>query len=165
VILLFLLYSFFSIAQVVQDEVLTTSKNAFSLKAVCQKMVPHESPLIDITSGNEIDCMGTKVEAGKFCEKAMVQDPYYLRGHVDLDKKEIICHSGKKVIFKYQCAKLAAQSKCSRPPKVSCEEFRKKLAYRLDLVHASVTKNEKGISELNCYFESLPLNEKDGGTL
>jgi hypothetical protein len=35
-----------------------------------------------------------------------------------------------------------------------------KLAKRLDIVHASITKNEKGIKELNCYFESLPLGNK-----
>lgn len=122
-------------------------------------MVSHESPLIDVVSGTELDCMGKKVEVSRFCEKAMAQDPYYLRAYVDKESKEVVCHSGKKVLFKYQCVKLADRKLCDSDAKVSCEEMKKKLAKSLDIVHASVTKNEKGIKELNCYFESLPLKE------
>ena len=122
-------------------------------------MVPHESPLIDVVSGTEIDCMGKKVEVSRFCEKAMAADPYYLRAYVDRDTKEVVCHSGKKVLFKYQCVKLTDRRLCDSNAKVSCEEMKHKLAKSLDIVHASITKNEKGIKELNCYFESLPLNE------
>ena len=103
--------------------------------------------------------MGKKVDVAVFCEKEMAADPYYLRAYVDREQKEVVCHSGKKVIFKYQCVKLTDKKLCESSAKASCEQMKQKLARRLDIVHSSFTKNEKGIKELNCYFESLPLKE------
>lgn len=123
-------------------------------------MVTHESPLIEAASGTELDCMGKKVHVGKFCEKEMAADPYYLRAHVDRAAKEVVCTSGKKVLFKYLCVKLSDKTLCDKDAKESCRVIQEKLAKRLDIVHTSFTKNDKGIKQLNCYFESLPLSEK-----
>jgi hypothetical protein len=155
----FLLIPLLSQASVIQDDVSTTEKNRFPFKTVCQKMVSHESPLIEVISGTILDCMGKKVDVIQFCDKQMAQDPYFLRGYVDELSKEVVCHSGKKVIFKYQCVKLTDKRLCDSAPKISCQEIQKKLARRLEIVHASVTKTEKGIKELNCYFESVPSHE------
>ena len=35
--------------------------------------------------------------------KKMVTDPYYLRAYIDKEKREVVCQSGKKVLFKYLC--------------------------------------------------------------
>lgn len=123
-------------------------------------MFTHESPLIDAVSGTELDCMGKKVKVGDYCEKVTAADPYYLRAYVDKEKREVVCVSGKKVLFKYQCVKLSDKALCSGEAKNSCKYIQKKLARRLDLVHASFVKSEKGIKQLNCFFESLPLKEK-----
>ena len=128
-------------------------------------MVAHESPLIEVVSGNEIDCMGKKIEVGLFCEKMLAQDPYYLRGYVDAENHEVICHSGKKVLFKYQCVKFTDKKICGTDAKMSCKDIQQKLAKRLDLIHFSFTKSEKGIRELNCYFESIPLKDGMSGGL
>lgn len=160
--LLFLLLPLFSFASVIQDDVATTDKVRFSFRTVCSKMVTHESPLIEVASGRELDCMGKKVNVGDFCFKEMAQDPYYLRAYIDSDSKEVVCHSGKKVLFKYLCTKLKDRPLCSGEAKASCVVIKDKLAKRLDMVHSSFTKNEKGIKQLNCYFESLPLSEKNG---
>jgi hypothetical protein len=154
-----LLLPLFAFSNVIQDDVSTTDKFRFSFKTVCQKMVTHESPLIEIVSGTVIDCMGKKIDVGNFCDKEMAADPYYLRAYVDRESKEVVCHSGKKVLFKYQCVKLSDRILCDSKAQASCQQMKQKLAKRLDLVHASIIKNEKGIKELNCYFESLPLKE------
>ena len=164
-IIAILLIPFLSFASVIQDDVSTTGKNPFSFKIVCQKMVAHESPLIEAVSGTELDCMGKKVDVSIFCDKEMAADPYYLRAYIDKEAKEVICHSGKKVIFKYQCVKISDRKWCDSNPKVACAFIKEKLAKRLDIVHTSLTKNHKGIKELNCYFESLPLNEKAKASL
>lgn len=148
---------------VIRDEVAVTDKVSFTWKSVCARMVSHESPLIEPVSGTEIDCMGKKVNVSDFCEKELAHDPYYLRGYVNETAKEVVCQSGKRVSFKYQCVRLSDKRLCGRPAKASCEEIRHKLARRLDLVHHSFTTNAKGVRELNCYFESLPL--KAHGTL
>jgi hypothetical protein len=154
-----LLLPLFAFSNVIQDDVSTTDKFRFSFKTVCQKMVTHETPLIEIVSGTVLDCMGKKVDVGNFCDKELAADPYYLRAYVDRESKEVVCHSGKKVLFKYQCVKLSDRVLCDSKAQASCQQMKQKLAKRLDLVHASIIKNEKGIKELNCYFESLPLKE------
>lgn len=156
----FLFFPIISFAHIIQDDVSVTEKSRYSFKTVCEKMFTHESPLIDAASGTELDCMGKKIEVGKFCEKVTAADPYYLRAYVDKDKREVVCVSGKKVLFKYQCVKLSDKALCSGEAKNSCEFIQGKLAKRLDLVHSSFVRSEKGIKQLNCFFESLPLKEK-----
>lgn len=159
------LFSLISIvfAGVVRDDVTISDRATFSWKTVCAKMVSHETPLIEPVSGTEIDCMGKIINASVFCEKELAQDPYYLRGHVNESTKEVVCQSGKKVIFKYQCVRLSDNQLCGKTAEAACKEIRHKLARRLDIVHQSFTKNDKGIKELNCYFEALPM--KDHGSL
>lgn len=156
----FLLLPILSFAHVIQDDVSVTDKSRFQFSTVCQKMVTHESPLIEIASGTELDCMGKKVDVSKFCEKELAADPYYLRGSVDRDTKEVVCLSGKKVLFKYLCVKMKDKALCSQNAKAACSFIQEKLAKRLDMVHSSFTENPKRIKQLNCYFESLPLKEK-----
>lgn len=158
-LIFFTLFSILSFAEVIQDDVTTTEKNPFQFKYVCQKMVTHESPLIEVASGTELDCMGKKVDVSDFCFKEMAHDPYYIRAYIKKETKEVVCHSGKKVLFKFRCVKLQDRHLCDSDVKKSCTYIQRKLARRLDLVHSSFTKNEKGIKELNCYFESLPLEK------
>ncbi len=159
----FLLIPLLSFAHIVQDDVKVTERSRHSFKTVCNKLVTHDSPLIDVVSGTELSCMGKKVSVGTFCEKELVTDPYYLRAYVDKESSEVVCVSGKKVLFKYLCVKISDKVLCSQDAKVSCEFIQSKLAKRLDMVHSSFVKNEKGIKQLNCFFESLPLAEKKNG--
>lgn len=154
---LILLLTQISFAHIISDDVMTTTKTRFPLSQVCTKM-SHQSPLIEIISSTELDCMGKKIVVGDFCEKELSHDPYYLRGWIDKDSKEVICHSGKKVIFKYLCVKLADKELCSLSAKEACRQMKLKLARRLDIVHASFTQTEKKIKQLNCYFDIAGKN-------
>lgn len=156
-----LLIPFLAFAHIIQDDVSVTEKSRHSLKQVCTKMGFVDSPLIDIVSGTQIDCMGRKVEVASFCDRELATDPYYLRAYIDRAQNEVICVSGKKVLFKYLCVKLSDKAMCSADPKVACGHIQKKLARRLDMVHSSFIRNEKGIKQLNCFFESLPLKVKN----
>jgi hypothetical protein len=163
---IFLLLLSFSVgAHIIQDDVVTTDKVEFSFQKVCQKMVSHESPLIEVSSGTVLDCMGKKVSVGDFCNKELAHDPYYIRAYIDREKEKVVCHSGKKVLFRYLCVKIKDRKLCSHDAKVSCSIIQKKLARRLDLVHSSIINNDKGIKQLSCFFESLPLEEKANGSL
>jgi hypothetical protein len=160
--LLFFLLLNSAFAGVLKDEVLVTTRQRFAWASVCQKLVSHESPLIDAASGTELDCMGKKVSVSEFCEKELAQDPYYLRAFVEEATKEVVCLSGKRVVFKYQCVRRSDEELCGPKPQEACQQLKLKLARRLDLVHSSHTRSEKGVKELNCYFESLPLKESLG---
>ncbi len=153
----FFLLPLISFSHVVHDAISASDKQVFSFATVCQKMVTHETPLIEALSGSEIDCMGKKILVSAFCEKELAQDPYYLRAYVNKEKREVVCQSGKKVLFKYLCVKLSDKELCAKDPKSACLVIQNKLAKRLDMVHFSFTENEKKLKQLNCYFESLPL--------
>lgn len=132
---------------VLVDDISLTSKETFTLKEFCQEMVTHPAPLIDVKSITTIDCMGKKVSVSDFCQKKMVTDPYYLRGYAKKDHVE--CLSGKKVIFKYGCRK--SDHLCATDAKASCENLRKKIAYRLDIVHSSLISKGSG-KQLSCFY-------------
>jgi hypothetical protein len=155
-----LLLPLISFAHIIQDDVAVVEKSRHSFKSACSKMGYVDSPLIEIVSGSKLDCMGRKIDVGDFCYKELAADPYYLRGYIDKNANEVVCVSGKKVLFKYLCVKLGDKALCSQKAEASCAFIQKKLARRLDLVHSSFVDNEKGIKQLNCFFESLPLKEK-----
>jgi hypothetical protein len=155
-----LLFPFLAFAHIIQDDVSVTEKSRHSLKYVCSKSGYPDAPLIEIVSGTKLDCMSKKVEVGDFCEKELATDPYYLRAYVDKDKQEVVCVSGKKVLFKYLCVKLSDRDLCSTEASKACRYIQGKLAKRLDVVHSAFLTNPKGIKQLNCFFESLPLREK-----
>lgn len=163
--LILFLTSFLSFAHVIQDDVFTTRKERFAFKTVCSAMVAHEAPLIDVLSSSELDCMGKKISIRTFCEKKMAEDPYYLRAYIDQENKEVVCHSGKTVVLKYLCARTRDKKYCDLTAKSSCEQMQELLAKRLDMVHSSFTKNEKGIKQLNCYFGAQSLKGLESGTL
>lgn len=156
--ILWLLVPFFSFAHIIQDDVSITEKSRHSFKYVCSKSGHPDSPLIEIAANTKLDCMGKKVEVGEFCDKEMAADPYYLRAYIDRSKQEVVCVSGKKVLFKYLCVKLSDREMCSQKAEASCKYIQKKLAKRLDMIHSSFVTNEKGIKQLNCFFESIPSN-------
>jgi hypothetical protein len=155
----FFLFPLIGLTHIIQDDVSITEKSRHSFKYVCSKSGYPDSPLIDYVSGTKLDCMGRKIEVGEFCEKEKASDPYYLRASVDKSKQEIICVSGKKVLFKYLCVKLSDSAMCSSESKKACLYIKDKLAKRLDLIHSSFVTNEKGIKQLNCFFESNSLSD------
>lgn len=155
-----LLFPLLSFAHIIQDDVSILEKSRHSLKYACAKSGYGDSPLIEIDSGTVLDCMGRKVDVADFCDKELIADPYYLRAYIDKEKNEVVCVTGKKVLFKYQCVKMSDRAMCSLKPESACQFIQKKLARRLDIVHSSFVNTDKGIKQLNCFFESLPLREE-----
>lgn len=160
-IFLIIFLSFFSFAHITQDAVAILGKSRHSLKYVCTKSGYPDSPLIEFVSGTMLDCMSKKVKIADFCDKELAADPYYLRAYFDRTKQEVVCVSGKQVLFKYLCVKLSDKALCSQEASVSCKYIQQKLARRLDIVHAAFINNEKGIKQLNCFYESLPHKVKN----
>jgi hypothetical protein len=154
IVSLFLFSILYGHAGIILDDVSSLNKQSFSWRHVCSKMVSHESPLIDKISAQELDCMGKKVSASQFCDRAISDDPYYIRAYVKDSPQEVTCVSARKVMIKYQCVKMQEHSWCRSKASESCAKMQQTLARRLPLIHASVTKNDRGIKELNCYFEA-----------
>ncbi len=135
------------------DQISDLKKINYSFSEVCKKSVTHESPLIEFISPKEIDCMGKKIQVMDFCDKEQAGDPYFLRAIATEATKEVSCISGKRLVFKYLCAKKTDFVFCD-VASLGCVEIKNQLAKRLHIVRASVTKNSKGQKELNCYFDS-----------
>jgi hypothetical protein len=155
-----ILFPLFAFAHIIQDDISVLEKSRHSLNYVCSKSGYPDSPLIEVVSGTKIDCMSKKVDVGDFCARELAADPYYLRGYVDKNKQEVVCVSGKRVLFKYLCVKLSDRELCSSGAERACAYIKRKLAYRLDTVHSAFITNPKGIKQLNCFFESVPMLEK-----
>ena len=154
-IVLLYFFSSLSFSHIIQDDVSIIEKKHFTFKYVCNKSFPTDSPLIEVLGGTQLDCMSRKLNVSDFCDKELMSDPYYLRAYIDKNKNEVICLTGKRVIFKYVCAKLADRKLCSPTSKKACLKIQEKLARRLDVIHASFTKNEKTVKQLNCIFGSI----------
>jgi hypothetical protein len=148
-----LFFPLISFSHIIQDDVSSVERARFSFKYACSKMGFADSPLID-HQANQLDCMSRKFEVSDFCGKELAADPYYIRAYIDGEKQEVVCVSGKKVIFRYQCVKLSDRAMCSAEPKKACTHIHKKLAFRLSLIHSSFVTTEKGIKQLNCFFDS-----------
>jgi len=148
-------FSSLSFSHIIQDDVLIVEKKYFTFNYVCKKSFPTDSPLIEVLGGTQLDCMGRKLNVSNFCDNELRSDPYYLRAYIDKNKNEVICLTGKKVIFKFVCAKLTDRKICTLNSKTACLKIQEKLAKRLDIVHASFIKNEKSMKQLNCTFESI----------
>ncbi|MFY7994066.1 MAG: hypothetical protein ACOVP4_12280 [Bacteriovoracaceae bacterium] len=135
------------------DQISDTKKINYTFSEVCKKSVSHETPLIEFVSPKEIDCMGKKIQVLHFCDKELAADPYFLRGIAEEATRQVICISGKRLIFKYVCAKKSDSVFCD-VASLGCLEVKNQLATRLYAIRATITKNEKGQKELNCYFDS-----------
>jgi hypothetical protein len=153
VLSLFILISHHSFAGVVMDQISDIKKIQYPFSEVCKKSVTHETPLIEFISPKEIDCMGKKIQVLRFCDKEHAADPYFLRAVADEETKQVSCISGKRLIFKYLCAKKSDSVFCD-VASLGCIEIKNQLAKRLYIVRATITKNSKGQKELNCYFDS-----------
>lgn len=93
--------------------------------------------------------MGEKKKVSAFCDEKEAANPYYIRGRVNQEKKQVECLSSKRVIFKYEC-----QSKDDRYCKdveIGCFLFKEQLAKRLKIIHQSLSENI-----LSCYFGLKP---------
>jgi hypothetical protein len=134
-------------SKILKDEVLSLGSEQFSYNTVCQKMLKKEFPLIDYVNANHLDCMGTHVRVGRFCDREMPETPYLIRGYVDRDKKKVICKKGKKVILKAECV---GDYKCL-DTQMDCYKLGQIYAIRLNLDHhSSSIEAEKKV--INCYF-------------
>lgn len=140
-----------AIAGITRDDVYGSRKKEFSFEEVCKKLTKRDSPLIEVKSITYLDCMGEETRVGKYCEEALVTDPYYLRAYIDEENKKVVCQSGREVIVKYVCMLSSDKEYCDTA-EIGCELLREKLAYRLKVNNASVLLNKSGKKELNCVF-------------
>lgn len=145
----YLFASNYSFARVLKDDVYLLSTKTFSLEYVCQKMIGKVFPLIEAKSISEIDCMKEVVNATKFCQKELAEDPYLARGKAIGNNVE--CISSSRIIFKYQCE---GDSNLCKDHEVGCFKVKENLATRLQISHSSVTN--KNI--LNCYFSKNEID-------
>lgn len=145
---LFFLSSMVS-AKLIKDEVSIIDEKFFSYQQVCKELTKRDSPLITANSVSKLDCMGTVVDVGKFCDKKTQADPYYIRAVVLKESKQVVCKSAKRVQIKYECA--SKHDKLCEDKEIGCYLLQEQLAKRLKTAHASIIKNGKK-RYLNCHY-------------
>lgn len=136
-------------AKIIKDDVLLVDKKVFSFREVCKELTHRESPLISFHSITKLDCMGTVVEVGKFCDQKTQDDPYYIRAVVSKKDKQVFCKSAKRVQLKYLCE--SSKDRLCEDKEIGCYLLQEKLAKRLKVVHSSLISKENK-KYLNCHF-------------
>lgn len=132
----FLLFSQASFARLLEYDVVGSDKHFFELKNVCERMGHQHSPIIDITSMNEIDCMGKKIKVIDFCLQDFKKDQKFIRGFADKKEKKIICELASRVMLKLECD-TKNDINCM-DSEIGCTEYKKTLAYNLKLAQHSL---------------------------
>ncbi len=138
-----MLISLNAYSNITQYDVYGSEKKEYSWGEVCQAVFGSTSPLIDIANSKELICMSKKTSVVDFCKKNITKN--LIRGFIDTKTKKVICQSGNRIVFKYNC--VSNKTYCASTS--ACNEVQKDLAMTLDLVHSSITENN-----LNCYFSA-----------
>lgn len=76
-------------------------KKEYSFKEVCAHYKIHSAPLVEKKSPLYLDCMGTKVNAMKFCKEMHTLSPLLTRGLVSDNK--VICEKSTYVNLGIAC--------------------------------------------------------------
>ena len=143
-----LFFAQFSEGKLLQDEKSITGETTFSFQEACKYLTKRDSPLIEVHSINQLNCMSEIKDINPFCNHKEAANPYYIRALVDKDSKRIKCLSSKRVILKYQCE--GNKDQYCEDQDIGCFLLKEKLAVRLKAVYKNLSK-EEGI--LKCYFD------------
>ena len=151
----FLLIPFFYLeAKVVKYIPSGLKQKSWSVEKACEIM-GHKNPLmVDMLNIAWIDCMGNRVSAKKFCLKMMPKKDkkiFFMRGLVDMKKKEMICYQGHSAVLSLECDK--THGRYCKDKKTGCDELKEHYAYGLDTIR-SVVRKKKNVFLLNCYYQA-----------
>ena len=147
-----LFFASFSLhASIVKNEVTALKVHSYPLVDVCKEMNGKHAELISGHSMNEIDCMGKVTSGLNFCLKKHPDDVRFLRAEVMEQTKNLFCNFGDGVTLALNCE--GKHLKFCLDSKKSCEELKKLYAYKLEVVHHSISDKT-----LNCHF-AKPIGE------
>lgn len=155
--LFIILFSQASFSRLLEYDVVGSDKRFFELKNVCERMGHLHTPIIDISSSNELDCMGKKVSLLEFCLKDFKTNTKFIRGFADKKEKKVICELASRIMLKLECD-TKNDINCM-DSEIGCTEFKKTLAHNLKLAQHSLI-DPSGIVEdkksrqkvLTCHF-------------
>lgn len=138
-------------AAVLKHDISSPRYKDFEYKEVCETMGSKDAILITPKSLTELECLNKSYNLTDFCLKKYPLEKSLTRGHVDQEKKKVICEMSESVMLSVSCD--SRDLKYCFNPKHGCEELRKIYAYRLEIAHYSLLEKN-----LNCYF-SKPIGE------
>lgn len=142
IFLTILFFSQASFSRLLEYDVVGSDKRFFELKNVCERMGHLHVPIIEISSMNEIDCMGKKVNIIDFCLQDFKKDQKFIRGFADKKEKKIICELASRVMLKLECD--SKNDMNCMDSEIGCTEYKKTLAYNLKLAqHSLLDQNDK----------------------
>lgn len=152
-----ILFSQASFSRLLEYDVVGSDKKIFDLKNVCERMGNLNSPIIEIPTLNEIDCMGKKVSLLEFCLKDFKNNPKFIRGFADRKEKKVICELASRIMLKLECD-TKNDINCM-DSEIGCTEYQKTLAHNLKLAQHSlidpsgtVVDKKSGQKILTCHF-------------
>jgi len=150
IFLIFLSLPILAHAEFTKYEVTGHKSQSFTLKEACSLMGREHSILTERISDLSFDCMGKETLAIDVCKKKLNNPATLIRGFVDGSSSQITCQTASRAIMTVICDERDKEY-CSDSA-AGCSTLKRKFAYNLETVHQSITENENGSSQLNCYF-------------
>ena len=108
--------------------------------------------MADAVNSFTVDCMGKRVKASDFCKKQFPKDKLLTRGYLNLEKDELLCQFGHRVLLTVSCDERDLKY-CAYSAKKGCTELKEIFALALTMIHYSILR-EKDVHHLHCYFSS-----------
>ena len=148
-ILLLLLASISTFAEVLKFDVTGHKRELYSYKEVCESMGHRNLLIVEPKNVMHMDCMGSIVNIKEFCLTVSPKKSF-LRGYINKKMNEVVCMRGKAAFLSMGCDK-RDKSYCEKPQK-GCQKLKQIYAYSHELdYHTLIEKDVDNV--LNCYFQ------------
>ncbi len=152
---LFLFFSNSLYSKVISFDVTSPKYKKYSFESTCTIMGQGKKLLlIEAHNLSSIDCMGEVVKVSEFCSEVLTEKDTFLRGVVDEEKRQVICHLGTAAKLIVSCK---GNTYCQNK-NTGCKKLNSIFASSLDYIHGSIQEDEKILS---CYFSSKNILSLD----
>ncbi len=133
---------------------ITSSKiQDFSYSSVCKELGVSHPIIIEEKGPVVLDCMGSEVNVGEFCQKKFASDSRLLRGVISSKEKKVLCQFGSEAVLKVSCDQEKYKTFCNNS-KQGCLQLKNLYAFNLELVHYSLVEEVFNKKNISCYYQA-----------
>ncbi len=142
-------------SKVISFDVTSPKYKKYSYESTCTIMGQGKKLLlIEAHDLSSIDCMGEVVKVSEFCLQVLTDKDTFLRGLVDKENRQVICHLGEAAKLIVSCQ---GNTYC-QDKNTGCKKLNSIFAANLDYIHGSIQQDEKILS---CYFSNKDVLSLD----
>ena len=152
IVFIFTLSIFSLHGSVINFDITSSKVLEFSYTTVCKELGISHPIIIEEKGPAILDCMGSEVNVGEFCQKKFADDKRFLRGIVLAKDKKVLCQFGNEAVLKLNCNKEKEKIFC-QDSRQGCLQLKNLYAFNLELVHHSLVEEVFNKKNISCYYQ------------